>query len=124
MRISSNSARRAVQGLGERGKTTRIPDEVRAAVLDYADKARSAGRTWSDIGEAVGLSATVVQRWSRGSQAAIGRTSERKSRFTPVLITQAPATAATSPMILTTASGERLEGLGVEDAIQLLRGLR
>lgn len=124
MTNSANAARRAVQGLGNRGKTARIPDEVRAAVLDYAGKARSAGQTWSEIGLAVGLSETVVKRWSRESKAASGRTRTRKSRLTPVVVTQASPTSATSHMILTTASGERLEGLGVEDAIRVLRGLR
>ena len=114
--ISANSARRAVQGLGKRGKTTRIPDEVRAVVLEYAGKARSSGQTWSEIGEAVGLSEGVLQRWSR--------TGRRKSRLKPVVVVQAPSAAVTCNMVLTTGSGERLEGLGVEDAIRVLRGLR
>ncbi len=114
--ISGNSARRAVQALGKRGKTTRIPDEVRTVVLEYAGEARSTGQTWSEIGEAVGLSETVLQRWSRAGR--------RKSRLRPVVVTQAASSAKNSNMVLTTASGERLEGLDVEDAIRVLRGLR
>jgi transposase len=116
VRISGSSARRAVQALGKRGKTTRIPDEVRSVVLAYAVEARSAGQTWGEIGEAVGLSETVLQRWNRAGA--------RKGKLKPVVITPTSSSALSCRIILTTTGGERLEGLGVEDAIRVLRGLR
>ena len=116
VKISGSSARRAVQALGHRGKTTRIPDEVRSVVLAYVGEARSAGQRWGEIGEAVGLSETVLQRWSRASGS--------KGKLRPVVVKPGSPSALNSTIVLTATGGERLEGLCVEDAIRVLRGLR
>ena len=44
MQTSGSAARQAVEALGPRGKTTRIPGEVRGVVLAHAREARSAGQ--------------------------------------------------------------------------------
>lgn len=116
MKGSARAARRAVEALGTRGKTTRIPDEVRVVVLDYAREARSSGHSWSEISETVGLSGSLLRRLDCGGQ--------RPVRLKPVAIVDAAPSAGPSNLVLTTAHGERLEGLGIEDAIQILRGLR
>lgn len=36
-------ARRALRSLGDRGRTTRVPNEVRPVVLAYADATRASG---------------------------------------------------------------------------------
>src|SRR2546428_12533511 len=59
------SARAAVASLGPRGRTSRIPDAVRAEVLAYARRERAAGRSWAGIAHAVGLSAGALKNWSQ-----------------------------------------------------------
>jgi hypothetical protein len=116
MNISGGAARRAVQALGKRGKTTRIPDEVRLVVVGYVEKARSAGESWRQVSETVGLSISLLQRWGRGGRS--------RSKLMPVVIAAPLPRAERVGLVLCTASGERLEGLGVDDAIQILQGLR
>ena len=115
MKPSVSAARRAIQALGARGKTTRIPHEVRSVVLRYARDARVAGASWSTIADGVGLSISVLQRWSHAD--------EKTARLKPVMIADAtPIQSAT--LVFATAHGERLEGVSVQDAIRILRGLR
>jgi hypothetical protein len=116
MKTSANAARLAVAALGVRGKTTRIPDEARLVVQGYAGEARSAGRSWSEISATVGLSPSLLQRWNRS-----GKSSAKLKR---VVIADVFPSGERSGLVLATASGERLEGLGVEEAIRILRGLR
>jgi hypothetical protein len=47
-----------------------------------------------------------------------------KVKLKPVVVTPTSSSALSCRIILTTTGGERLEGLGVEDAIRVLRGLR
>ena len=116
MTVSANAARQSVQALGARGKTTRIPDEVRSVVLGYAEGARSAGQSWAQVSETVGLSTSVLQRWNRAGKS--------RAKLRPVVIADALPSAKRVGLVLSTADGARLEGLGVEDAIRILRGLR
>ncbi len=120
MQTSGSAARQAVEALGSRGKTTRIPGEVRGVVLAHAREARSAGKSWTQIAEAVGLSPSVLQRWNRADQ----KKGRKEARLMPVVIAAGAATPVRSSLVLATAHGDRLEGLGVDDAIRLLRGLR
>ena len=120
MKPSARAARRAVQSLGARGKTNRIPDEVRVVVLGFAREARSAGLSWIEIAEAVGLSSSVLMHWERE-----GQKKTTKARLKPVVIKESfsqPSDHAS--VVLITGGGERIEGLGIEDTIRILRGLR
>ena len=136
MPTSRTLARQAVRGLAERGKTTRIPDEVRAAVLAYVREARAEGEAWAGIAEQVGLSVTALQRWSRTHRGPKqrGQREQRKprgvpARLLPVRVSSEPALEAGivetgTGLTLSTPHGERLEGLGLAEAVELLRGLR
>ncbi len=112
MASTLSSARRALKTLGQRGQTTRIPDAVRVVVLAYAREARSAGETWAGIAENVGLSETALHRWHRGGS----------KKFVPVVVSE--PLAEETKLTLTTAGGERLEGLGLEDAVRIVKALR
>jgi len=108
-------ARRALSKLGDRGRTTRIPDEVRSVILAYVREARRAGTSWKTVSDELGLSSTVIQRWNK--------TMSRPVKLQPVVVSDRPLRASAS-LVLVTAAGERLEGLGVDDAARMLRALR
>ena len=103
----------AVRSLGKRGRTTRIPDPVRRAVVAYAERARASGRSWKAISQEVGLSASLLVRWHRGPRKTPA------PGFIPVRI--AAAAAAPSRLVLITPGGHRIEGLDTAQAIELLR---
>lgn len=120
MQVSGQTARRSVRALGKRGKTTRIPDDVRRVVLDHTREARSAGQSWAQIAETVGLSTSLLVRWN-GASAKKARSA---GRLKPVIVSHALPSVGRSSLTWVTAQGDRLEGLCVEDAIRLLRDLR
>lgn len=119
MSTSLRAARRALLSLGDRGRTTRIPADVRVLVLAYAEEGRAGGATWETIGEHVGLSVTALQRWRRQGGE------RREGKLRPVVVCEETrARPAAVQLSLVTAHGEKLEGLGVEEAIRLVRALR
>jgi hypothetical protein len=107
--------RGALAGLGARGRTTRIPDAVRARVVEYVRGQRGRGKAWRSIAEEVGLSATVLQRWMRGAPNA----PHRLARVKVVADPQATATVS-----LVSPSGYRIEGVRLEAALRALEALR
>ena len=94
-------ARAAVAALGPRGRTSRIPDAVRAEVLAYARRERAAGRSWARIAHAVGLSAGALKNWSQ---------------------TPAPEVPGAA-LVVVSPGGYRIEGLDLTTATALLRAL-
>ena len=109
----------ALASLGKRGRTTRIPDPVRQAVLAYVVEARKAGRPWSTIRRTLGLSEGVLRRWQRSGKKV---PRPHASLLRPISIKPAPISDQ-KHLCLVTPSGMRLEGLTVESAAELLRRL-
>ena len=108
-------ARAAVAALGPRGRTSRIPDAVRAEVLAYAHRERAAGRSWAGIAAAVGLSAGALKNWSQTPAPA--------RRLVPVAVAT-PAPAGPGPaLVVVSPGGYRVEGLDLPTATALLRAL-
>ena len=120
MQASGRTARRAVRALGKRGKTTRIPDDVRRVVLAHTREARSAGQPWRQIAETVGLSTSLLLRWN----GAPTKKTRRTTRLKPVVLSNPLPPISRSRLVWVTAQGDRLEGLCMEDAIRLVRDLR
>ena len=114
----AKAIRDAIAGLG-RGRTTRLPDEIRQRVIDYARRGRAEGRRWSELAEAVGLGVTTVQQW-------VGAAAVPKARvtFVPVQVTAREASPeASSRLTIRTTGGVELEGVSLEQAIVVLRAL-
>lgn len=112
----------AVQSVGERGRTTRIPPEVRRVVLAYAIAARRNGRAWRDIAGVVGVSAAALHNWRNEGAAEPGRRRVSRRLLAPVVVRDdALATAGT--LTLVTAAGHRIEGLDLVRAAELVRRL-
>lgn len=113
-RDDERGVRAAVAALGRRGRTTRIPDAVRAEVLAYARRQRAAGRNWTRIAHTVGLSVGSLKKWARTPPPA--------RRLVPVAV----ATAAQVPaaaLVVVSPGGYRVEGLDLPTTSALLRAL-
>jgi transposase len=110
--------RAAVAALGQRGRTTRIPDAVRAQVLAYTRRQRAAGRSWTRIAHTVGLSVGSLKNWSRTPPPARTLVAvEVAPEVTPASAVPPPALVVVSP------GGYRVEGLDLPTASALLRAL-
>ncbi len=101
--------------LGGRGRTTRIPDAVRAQVLAYTRRQRAAGRSWSRIAHTVGLSVGSLKNWSRTPPPA--RT------LVPVEVAPRAPEVPVAALVVVTPGGYRVEGLDLATASALLRAL-
>src|SRR2546425_11029915 len=106
-------ARTAVAALGRRGRTTRIPEAVRAQVLAYARRQRAAGHSWVRIAHAVGLSVGSLKNWSRTPAPARAL----------VRVEVAAAEVRAAALVVLSPGGYRVEGLDLPTAITLLRAL-
>lgn len=116
------SIRAALQALEPRGVTTRIPDSVRRRVVDYVLAERQRGQSWAELGKALGLSTTTLQRWSHNHAL-----DQKNNALLPVTVigTGEPLrnSAQDGKLVAVGASGVRIEGLDLNQAIELLRAL-
>jgi transposase-like protein len=112
----------AMRSLGRRGRTSRVPAPVRQAVLAWVESARLSGRPWDEVSQAVGLSATTLQRWRR--EAAGGLPTDTPTAMLPVVLREARSEpAGQGCLTLVTPSGLRVEGLAVAQAAELIARL-
>lgn len=112
-----SEVRRAIAALGKRGRTTALPARVREQVLAYAQGERCRGRSWRAIAQAVGVSASALQRWSqakpkRGSAGVV-----------PVRVVADPAVEVMT-VSLVSPQGYRIEGMRLDQALRALAQLR
>ena len=92
----------------------RLPRQVRDEVCRYAARRRRERAARAVIGRETGLDVRKLQRWQ--SRA-------RRRASVPVLrpVEVLPAPEPVSPLTVVAPSGVRVEGLGLEQAAQLLR---
>jgi len=115
----AEKARAAVERLAARGRTTRIPDEVREVVMRYVAEARSHDISWEEISRTVGLSQSALMRWQRPRRRA-------QRALLPVAVAgnaTEPAGTSGGTITVTTPAGYRVEGLRIDEATELLRTL-
>lgn len=105
--------RKMVQGLGRRRANEAIPLDVRDAVVEYA-AARRPRTSWARLGDALGLSASTIQRWCTHDDADAGDS----TALVPIVVTG--AVAMSGGLVLVSPRGFRLEGLNLDDAGLLL----
>lgn len=116
----ASQIREAMTGLNRRRRTERIPDTIRRAVRSYVRRQRRAGATWRELAAAVGLSTNTLQRC-----AARGAAADAAGALVAVSVRPPSAREEETRggLVLVTAQGMRLEGLGIAQAAELLRAL-
>ncbi len=115
MTDAEKRAREAIVGLGERGRTQRIPVEVREVVVEFARRERHRGRSWADIADRIGVSTSALIRWAQGRRP-------KQRKVVPVAVREHVAADA-APVVLVTPGGYRIEGVSVEQTVDLMRRL-
>jgi hypothetical protein len=110
--------RAALAALGKRGRTTRIPDDVRAMVLRYARQQRRRGVSWRTIASELSLSASAMQRWAKGQTR---RRIRRAAAMVPVQVREERPEERDLAVVM--PSGARVEGLSLAAAVQVLQQL-
>ena len=92
----------------------RVPREVREEVCRYAARRREKGAPWAVIARETGLDVRKLQRW---------HSRVRRTASAPVLRPEEvlPAPESVAAVTVVAPSGVRVEGLGLEQAAQLLR---
>jgi hypothetical protein len=115
----ANRIRGAIAALN-RGRRERIPDTIRAAVKGYVRGRRAKGASWRQLSAAVGLSIESLRRYAAESGAR-----HRRGELVAVSVRSEPVEGKENlrGLVLVTARGMRLEGLGVAEAAELLRAL-
>jgi hypothetical protein len=108
--------RQQVAALGPRGVTSRVPDAIRAAIVDYARQRQAAGTGWPMIAREVGFSVGAVTGWARAGTPPL--------RLRPVAVRAAAIVALpASGLVVVLPSGVRIEGLHAAEVPALLAQL-
>jgi len=113
--------RGAIAGLG-RHRTQPLPQELHAEVERYAALRRRAGASWRTIAGSVGVSASALQRWGARERSSAVRAGLRRVRVRREWVPS--QTVASATLVLISPSGFRVEGLGVAQALEMLRELQ
>ena len=102
----------AVEGLESgKGKRRRYPMDLRQRLIEFVREQRAAGRQLKSIAARVGVSPTLLHRWEM----------KRAGGFRRVELQRAPSTG--SRFVLRAPHGVRVEDLGVDELVTILRGL-
>jgi len=106
-----------------RGQTERLPDVIRERVLEYVAEGRAEGTSWNALSKAVGLSAKTLQRWQANGLNGVAPNGTRA--LVPVTVDTERTVFALEAVrvVLHSPKGWRIEGLDVDEAIEVLRAL-
>ena len=108
--------RQQVAGWARAGVTSRVPDTIRATIVDYARQRQAAGAGWPTIAREVGFSVGAITGWARAAT--------RPPRMRPVAVrADAVVTLPASGLVVVLPNGVRIEGLQVADVPALLAQL-
>jgi len=115
----------------QRGKRTRVPAELRHRVIDYARHRNAEGASWYRIQRETDVSSDTVRRWIAADERAASvvmpvqivadeETADERAVELPVA---AGPVSMPSPVTVTSPTGWRICGLGVDEVVSLLRAL-
>jgi predicted transcriptional regulator len=97
------------------GRRWRAPEALREEIAAWASELRSGGYTLSAIAAAVGLSESTMGRWLLPREGT--------GQLRRVRVAAAPGHGVDRGLVVVTPTGYRLEGLAVDEAVEVLRRL-
>ena len=114
---------------GRKAGSGPFPEPLRAFAVRYLAYAQEKGETLKAVVERLGVSEPTLQAWRRGQTPGSKKTQNSEPRAAPLMpvVVRPPKPHVPSPVATTFAvvspQGWRVEGLGLEEAAQLLRRL-
>jgi hypothetical protein len=103
---------RALKAFRRRG-ATRYPAKLRAQVTGWVIGRRERGEWWTEIAATLEIPTQTLVRWAETSRAAVGE-------MKPVEVIDPPPI---DTVTLIAPTGVRIEGVSIETAIAILRGI-
>lgn len=106
-----------------------FPEPLRVFAVRYLAQAMEKGETLKSVVERLGVSEPTLQAWRRGQTPGSKKAQRSEPKAAPLMpvVVRPPKAHAASPVATTFAvvspQGWRVEGLGLEEAAQLLRRL-
>jgi transposase-like protein len=98
------------------GRSRRYSPALRARILDVVQAHRAQGASWAQLAEQLDVSLETLRRWCASTSRKKGAARMQRVR----VVADRPASSAVS---LVSASGNRVEGLTLEQVIALLQAL-
>jgi hypothetical protein len=95
-------------------KRRRYPEELRVRILDWVARATASGMLDADCAKVLGVKKWRFTMWRR--------TPPVRSESLALVPLETVA-LSTAPMAIVTPSGYRIEGLGIDEVVRLLREL-
>lgn len=114
--------RQQVLARGGVGPRARYTPEQRQQAVEYVRERQQQGASVEEVARQLGMSSWTLSRWS-SAERRVKREPERAG-LVPVEVKAERAVARAGGLVVHGPGGVRVEGLSVEDAVELLRGLR
>ena len=114
MTSRSSSSLRSGLAAHEAGRGKRYAPELRVQVLAFAESRRSDGASWAQIASELGIHLGTLVRWSKSAEPQPSRA------LVPVHVVP---DARERTVSIVSASGYRIEGLTLGEAVDALRTL-
>ncbi|MBM4079949.1 MAG: hypothetical protein FJ278_09640 [Planctomycetes bacterium] len=117
----AESIRAELVGHREGGRThDGYPAALRSKIVEYAGLRRQKGTgSWS-VARELGVAASSLDRWLRNASGSCG---PRRSKALVPVVVRKPGEENARKLVVVTPRGYRVEGLGLDAAVALLRGL-
>ncbi len=106
---------------GGRKPSGTLPAALRREVVAYVRERIAAGAWRSGIARELGVSMGTIDRWL--SQPVDVSPARVAPKLRGVRVAESRAQSEQAALVMTTASGVRIDGLAVEDIVTILRGL-
>ncbi len=97
------------------GNRWRTPRALREEIVSWATKLQSAGHGIADIAGTIGLSESALRRWLAPSDSS--------GKLRRVRVEKGGSLPGLQSLVMVTPAGYRLEGLNLDQAVEVLRRL-
>ncbi len=122
MKEQAEKFRRQVLERGEVGPRTRYTREQRQEAVAYMRARQQQGASVEEAAKELGMSGWTLSRWGSAARRA-GQQQPENAALVPVEVKAERAPGRGGGLVVHGPLGVRVEGLSLEDAVRLLRGL-
>ena len=128
LKAQAEKLKKQVEERRARGTRRQFDESFRAEVVGYVRALQAEGGTQEEAAREVGLSAWTLSRWGRGSRSGPvrrGRPPRQRQEGTPGGFHPVELKSEASPggLVMHGPGGVRVEGLSVQQVVQVLKEL-